>query len=106
MSPESPQHGPAHKANSETQTVILIFLFPFPALASLGERERAFPRSCLSRREREREIRVFDSKHDDDDEFMCAVVAGFSLMIGLGISAFIASILCSGAFFHNAKEVF
>ncbi|KAK7860512.1 uncharacterized protein LOC112030123 [Quercus suber] len=34
------------------------------------------------------------------------VVAGFSLMIGLGIFAFIASILCSAAFFHNAKEVF
>ena len=33
------------------------------------------------------------------------VVAGISLMICLGIFAFIASILCSAAFFHHAKEV-
>lgn len=33
------------------------------------------------------------------------VVAGFSLMIGLGIFAFIASILCSAAFVQNAKDV-
>ncbi|EYU28917.1 hypothetical protein ABFS83_12G085100 [Erythranthe nasuta] len=33
------------------------------------------------------------------------MVAGFSLMVGLGIFAFIASILCSAAFFQNAKEV-
>jgi hypothetical protein len=32
------------------------------------------------------------------------VIAGISLMIGLGIFAFIASVLCSAAFFHNAKE--
>ncbi|KAF3432029.1 hypothetical protein FNV43_RR26768 [Rhamnella rubrinervis] len=32
------------------------------------------------------------------------VVAGVSLMFGLGIFAFIASILCSAAFLHNAKE--
>ena len=72
LSPESPQHGPAHKANSETQTEILIFLFPFAALALswiLSDTE--------SEREREREIRVFDSKHDDD-EFMCAVCTRLS----------------------------
>ncbi|KAL6313346.1 hypothetical protein AAG906_004228 [Vitis piasezkii] len=33
------------------------------------------------------------------------VVAGISLMICLGIFAFIASILCSAAFFHHAKEL-
>ncbi|KAK6133994.1 hypothetical protein DH2020_032270 [Rehmannia glutinosa] len=33
------------------------------------------------------------------------MVAGFSLMIGLGLFAFIASILCSAAFFQNAKEI-
>ena len=33
------------------------------------------------------------------------VVAGISLMICLGIFGFIASILCSAAFFHHAKEV-
>ncbi|OMO72240.1 hypothetical protein COLO4_27752 [Corchorus olitorius] len=33
------------------------------------------------------------------------VIAGFSLMIGLGIFAFIASILCSAAFLHHAKDV-
>ncbi|GKU90461.1 hypothetical protein SLEP1_g4452 [Rubroshorea leprosula] len=33
------------------------------------------------------------------------VVAGVSLMIGLGIFVFIASILCSAAFLHNAKDV-
>ncbi|GMY26716.1 chaperonin 60 subunit beta [Fagus crenata] len=33
------------------------------------------------------------------------VVAGFSLIIGLGIFVFTASILCSAAFFHNAKAV-
>lgn len=32
-------------------------------------------------------------------------VAGFSLMIGLGLFAFIASILCSAAFLQNAKEL-
>ena len=31
-------------------------------------------------------------------------VAGISLMLGLGFFAFIASILCSAAFFQNAKE--
>ncbi|XP_058112384.1 uncharacterized protein LOC131255637 [Magnolia sinica] len=33
------------------------------------------------------------------------LVAGISLMIGLGIFALILSILCSAAFLHNAKEV-
>lgn len=33
------------------------------------------------------------------------VVAGISLMIGLGIFAFIASILCSVAFLNNSKNV-
>ncbi|KAK4479849.1 hypothetical protein RD792_015392 [Penstemon davidsonii] len=33
------------------------------------------------------------------------MVAGISLMIGLGLFAFIASILCSAAFFQNAKEL-
>lgn len=33
------------------------------------------------------------------------VVAGISLMIGLGIFAFIASILCSVAFLYNAKDI-
>ncbi|XP_068331940.1 uncharacterized protein [Pyrus communis] len=32
-------------------------------------------------------------------------VAGVSTMVGLGIFAFIASILCSAAFFHTAKDV-
>lgn len=32
------------------------------------------------------------------------MVAGVSLMIGLGIFAFLASILCSAAFFLNAKD--
>ncbi|KAG9152875.1 hypothetical protein Leryth_012496 [Lithospermum erythrorhizon] len=36
---------------------------------------------------------------------MDLVVAGVSLMIGLGIFALIASILCSAAFFQNAKEL-
>ncbi|XP_059655609.1 uncharacterized protein LOC132302706 [Cornus florida] len=36
---------------------------------------------------------------------MDLVVAGFSLVIGLGIFAFIASILCSAAFFYNAKDL-
>ncbi|XP_028065098.1 uncharacterized protein LOC114268184 [Camellia sinensis] len=36
---------------------------------------------------------------------MDLVVAGVSLVIGLGIFAFIASILCSVAFLHNAKDV-
>ncbi|GKV39289.1 hypothetical protein SLEP1_g47090 [Rubroshorea leprosula] len=36
---------------------------------------------------------------------MDLVVAGASLMIGLGIFASIASILCSAAFWHNAKYV-
>ncbi|XP_052199887.1 uncharacterized protein LOC127806559 [Diospyros lotus] len=31
------------------------------------------------------------------------VVAGISLVIGLGIFAFVASILCSAAFLHHAK---
>ncbi|KVH96337.1 uncharacterized protein LOC112528207 [Cynara cardunculus var. scolymus] len=34
---------------------------------------------------------------------MDLIVAGISLMIGFGIFAFIASILCSAAFFHNVK---
>lgn len=33
------------------------------------------------------------------------VVAGISLVIGMGLFAFIASILCSAAFFQNAKEI-
>lgn len=33
------------------------------------------------------------------------MVAGISLMFGLGLFAFIASILCSAAFFQNAKEM-
>lgn len=37
--------------------------------------------------------------------FMDLFVAGISLMIGMGIFAFIASILCSAAFFHNAKHL-
>ncbi|WOH07791.1 hypothetical protein DCAR_0727225 [Daucus carota subsp. sativus] len=36
---------------------------------------------------------------------MDLVVAGISLMIGLGLFVFIASILCSAAFFQNAKDV-
>ncbi|KAB2620691.1 hypothetical protein D8674_040592 [Pyrus ussuriensis x Pyrus communis] len=32
-------------------------------------------------------------------------VAGVSANVGLGIFAFIASILCSAAFFHTAKDV-
>lgn len=36
---------------------------------------------------------------------MDVVVAGISLMIGLGIFAFIVSLLCSTAFFHHAKDV-
>ncbi|RAL40156.1 hypothetical protein DM860_008296 [Cuscuta australis] len=32
------------------------------------------------------------------------IVAGFSLIIGLGIFSFLASILCSAAFFQNVKE--
>lgn len=36
---------------------------------------------------------------------MDLVVAGISLVIGLGIFVFIASILCSAAFLHNAKHV-
>ncbi|XP_021815083.1 uncharacterized protein LOC110757693 [Prunus avium] len=32
-------------------------------------------------------------------------VAGISLMIGLGIFAFIASILCSAAFLQTARDV-
>ncbi|XP_060185982.1 uncharacterized protein LOC132615393 [Lycium barbarum] len=36
---------------------------------------------------------------------MDLVVAGFSLMVGLGIFAFIASILCSAAFYQNAKQL-
>ncbi|XP_042476819.1 uncharacterized protein LOC122058275 [Macadamia integrifolia] len=37
--------------------------------------------------------------------FMDLVVAGISLMIGLGFFAFIASILCSAAFLLNVKDV-
>ncbi|XP_058183604.1 uncharacterized protein LOC131301376 [Rhododendron vialii] len=33
------------------------------------------------------------------------IVAGFSLVIGLGIFAFTASILCTAAFLQNAKDV-
>lgn len=36
---------------------------------------------------------------------MDLVVAGFSLLIGLGIFAFTASILCTAAFLQNAKDV-
>ncbi|KAL2905197.1 Prokineticin receptor 2 [Bienertia sinuspersici] len=36
---------------------------------------------------------------------MDLAVAGISLMIGLGIFAFIASVLCSAAFFQHAKDV-
>ncbi|TYH34145.1 hypothetical protein ES332_D13G109200v1 [Gossypium tomentosum] len=36
---------------------------------------------------------------------MDLMLAGISLMIGLGICAFIASILCSAAFLHHAKYV-
>ncbi|KMS97322.1 hypothetical protein BVRB_6g156190 [Beta vulgaris subsp. vulgaris] len=36
---------------------------------------------------------------------MDLVVAGISLMIGLGIFTFIASVLCSAAFFQHAKDV-
>lgn len=36
---------------------------------------------------------------------MDLVVAGISLMVGLGLFAFIASILCSAAFLHNAKDL-
>lgn len=36
---------------------------------------------------------------------MDLTVAGISLMLGLGLFAFIASILCSAAFFQNAKEL-
>ncbi|XAR65343.1 hypothetical protein NMG60_11009436 [Bertholletia excelsa] len=36
---------------------------------------------------------------------MDLVVAGFSLMIGFGFFVFVASILCTAAFLHNAKEV-
>ncbi|KAB2632061.1 hypothetical protein D8674_028308 [Pyrus ussuriensis x Pyrus communis] len=32
-------------------------------------------------------------------------VAKVSTMVGLGIFAFIASILCSATFFHTAKDV-
>ncbi|KAL9664303.1 hypothetical protein QQ045_019702 [Rhodiola kirilowii] len=32
-------------------------------------------------------------------------LAGFSLMIGLAIFSFIALILCTAAFFHNAKDL-
>ncbi|KAK1551861.1 hypothetical protein Q3G72_006093 [Acer saccharum] len=40
-----------------------------------------------------------------DQCIMDLVVAGISLVIGFGIFAFIASILCSAAFLYNAKEV-
>ena len=84
-------------------TVILIFLFPFAALALSW---------ILSDRERERERSEFLIQNMMTMMSLCVqcvldlVVAGFSLMIGLGIFAFIASILCSAAFFYNAKEVF
>lgn len=32
------------------------------------------------------------------------MVAGCSLMFGMGLFVFIAAILCSAAFFQNAKE--
>uniref|UniRef100_A0A7N0V9Y6 Uncharacterized protein n=1 Tax=Kalanchoe fedtschenkoi TaxID=63787 RepID=A0A7N0V9Y6_KALFE len=32
-------------------------------------------------------------------------LAGFSLIIGLGIFSFIAFVLCSAAFVHNARDV-
>ncbi|KAL9225830.1 hypothetical protein vseg_001710 [Gypsophila vaccaria] len=35
---------------------------------------------------------------------MDLIVAGISLIIGLGIFAFIASVLCSAAFLHHAKD--
>ncbi|KAF8088758.1 hypothetical protein N665_0530s0013 [Sinapis alba] len=35
---------------------------------------------------------------------MDLIVAGISLMIGLGFFAFITTILCSLAFFHHAKS--
>nr|XP_043608131.1 uncharacterized protein LOC122579930 [Erigeron canadensis] len=35
---------------------------------------------------------------------MDLTVAGISLMIGFGIFALITSLLCSAAFFHNAKS--
>ncbi|XP_023759407.1 uncharacterized protein LOC111907833 [Lactuca sativa] len=34
---------------------------------------------------------------------MDLTIAGMSLMIGFGIFAFVASILCSAVFFHSAK---
>ena len=82
-------------------TVILIFLFPFAALALSW---------ILSDTERERsEFLIQNMMTMMSLCVQCVldlVVAGFSLMIGLGIFAFIASILCSAAFFYNAKEVF
>ncbi|XP_021755863.1 uncharacterized protein LOC110721050 [Chenopodium quinoa] len=36
---------------------------------------------------------------------MDMALAGISLMIGLGIFGFIASVLCSAAFFQHAKLV-
>ncbi|XP_062111260.1 uncharacterized protein LOC133822834 [Humulus lupulus] len=36
---------------------------------------------------------------------MDMMLAGFSLVLGLGIFAFIAFILCSAAFLQNAKDV-
>ncbi|XP_072978011.1 uncharacterized protein [Typha angustifolia] len=36
---------------------------------------------------------------------MDLTVAGISLMLVLGIFAFIASILCSAAFIHNSKAI-
>ena len=36
---------------------------------------------------------------------MDLVVAGISLVIGLGFFAFIASILCSAVFIYNVKHV-
>ncbi|CAF1905404.1 hypothetical protein YC2023_016284 [Brassica napus] len=36
---------------------------------------------------------------------MDLIVAGFSLMIGFGIFAIIASVLCSVVFIHHVREV-
>ena len=81
--------------------VILIFLFPFTALALSW---------ILSDKERERsEFLIQNTMMMMSLCVQCVldlVVAGFSLMVGLGIFAFIASVLCSAAFFLNAKEVF
>nr|DAD31592.1 TPA_asm: hypothetical protein HUJ06_010443 [Nelumbo nucifera] len=36
---------------------------------------------------------------------MDIILAGISLIIGLGIFVFIASVLCSAVFLHKAKDV-